>query len=77
MEKNLLLMWIVCLVFVVTHAKPFPQQDNYDDEVLSPRDTIYYPFWLVRPIYDQDNIGDNANRRPTISYANVGAGWGR
>ena len=43
-----------------------------DDEVLSPRDTIYYPFWLVRPIYDQDNIGDNANRRPTISYANVG-----
>ncbi|KAK1133718.1 hypothetical protein K0M31_011512 [Melipona bicolor] len=77
MEKNLFLVWIVCLVLVVTHAKPVPQQDNYDDEVLSPRDTVYYPFWLIRPIYDQDDIGYNTNRRSTISYANVGAGWGR
>ncbi|CAD1478254.1 unnamed protein product, partial [Heterotrigona itama] len=72
MEKNVLLLWIVCLAFLVTDAKPFSQQDNHDDELLSPRDTVYYPFWLIRPIYDQDDIGDNTNRRSTISYANVG-----
>ncbi|KOX71329.1 hypothetical protein WN51_01602 [Melipona quadrifasciata] len=46
--------------------------DLDDDEALSPRDTVYYPFWLLRPIYDQDDIGYNTNRRSTMSYANVG-----
>ncbi|XP_003394570.3 uncharacterized protein LOC100648625 [Bombus terrestris] len=81
MEKGVLVFWIICLAIVIVDAKPFPQQESYDDEVLVPKDTIRYPntFWLGRPFYDQDDYyGDNTYRKPsTLSYANVGAGWGR
>ncbi|XP_076183726.1 uncharacterized protein LOC143155174 [Ptiloglossa arizonensis] len=55
--------------------------------MLSPEDTRHYAyaFWLGRPYYEQnDNGGENTyynspwrRRSSTVSYANVGAGWGR
>ncbi|XP_068969330.1 uncharacterized protein [Bombus flavifrons] len=81
MEKGALVFWMICLAIVIVEARSFPQQESYDDEVLVPKDTIRYPniFWLGRPFYDQDDYyGDNTDRKPsTLSYANVGAGWGR
>ncbi|XP_061928761.1 uncharacterized protein LOC107998115 isoform X2 [Apis cerana] len=82
MARIVSVLCIVCLVLTIVLAKPVPQQNN-NGEVLAPKNTLYYPyaFWFVRPYYDQDDIDVGSfqlERRPsTISYANVGAGWGR
>ncbi|XP_017766188.1 PREDICTED: uncharacterized protein LOC108555162 [Eufriesea mexicana] len=84
MEKGVLFLCIVCVSFALISAKPIPLPENYDEELLAPKDTLHYPylFWLGRPFYAQDDDGDNTYYQPdrrssTISYANVGAGWGR
>ncbi|CAK9823146.1 hypothetical protein ANTRET_LOCUS1545 [Anthophora retusa] len=78
MEKRVLFLFCVCLVFVVVSAKPLP--DNYDED-LAVKDTVHYPymFWFGRPIYDQDDDGDDTyynlqpqKRTSTISYASIG-----
>ncbi|XP_017788488.1 PREDICTED: uncharacterized protein LOC108571029 [Habropoda laboriosa] len=82
MEKRVLFLCNVYLVFVLVSAKPLPE--NYED--LAAKDTVRYPyaFWLGRPIYDRDDDGDNTyynlqpqRRTSTISYASIGGGWGR
>ncbi|XP_034182509.1 uncharacterized protein LOC117605362 [Osmia lignaria lignaria] len=88
MKKSVFSFSIVLLylLFVVI-AKPIAQPGNGNLELLAARDTVQYPyyFWFRRPFYDQDyDGGDNTyynlqpdRRSSTISYANVGAGWGR
>ncbi|XP_076675171.1 uncharacterized protein LOC143372637 isoform X2 [Andrena cerasifolii] len=86
MERRVLFLLTSVLVLDTIGAKPIPELENSDLELLVPKDTVHrgYMFWLGRPFYDQDDWGDNSysgfqlNRRSsTVSYANVGAGWGR
>ncbi|XP_011879690.1 PREDICTED: uncharacterized protein LOC105568551 isoform X3 [Vollenhovia emeryi] len=78
---------IVFVVFDFVNAVPFPQFDDGGREGLAARDTAYYGFplfWYRRPIYDSDDdivnggqVLDGRRRSSTVSYVNVGAGWGR
>ncbi|GAB1859389.1 hypothetical protein CAJAP_00468 [Camponotus japonicus] len=78
---------IVFTALNFVNALPIPQFDNDGQDGLAARDTVYYGFplfWYRRPVYDSDddivNGGAvlNENRKSsTMSYVNVGAGWGR
>ncbi|KAM0731276.1 hypothetical protein ACS0PU_002336 [Formica fusca] len=78
---------IVFTALNFVNALPFPQFGDDGQEGLVARDTYYrFPlFWYRRSFYD-DNDDDivnggavlNGNRKSsTVSYVNVGAGWGR
>ncbi|XP_003704012.1 uncharacterized protein LOC100878033 [Megachile rotundata] len=87
MNTRVFSLWIVFLQLVLVLAMPVAEPQNDNLELLAARDTVRYPyvFWFRRPFYDQDyDGGDNTyynlppdRRSSTISYANVGAGWGR
>ncbi|KAL6255232.1 hypothetical protein P5V15_013570 [Pogonomyrmex californicus] len=78
---------IIFVAFNFVNALPFPQFDDAGREGLAARDTAYYGFplfWYRRPFYDDSdddivNGGQALNgkrRSSTVSYVNVGAGWG-
>ncbi|KAL0126328.1 hypothetical protein PUN28_005011 [Cardiocondyla obscurior] len=79
---------IVFAVLNFINALPFPQFDDGGQEGLAARDTAYYGFpwfWYRRPINDDNDdeivnggqVLDGKRRSSTVSYVNVGAGWGR
>ncbi|XP_076653911.1 uncharacterized protein LOC143359672 [Halictus rubicundus] len=77
----------VLLAIVLVGAKPLPQWDINDSESLQSSDAFRngYAFWFGRPYYEMDDdAGNNGGfdslvkqRTSTMSYANVGGGWGR
>ncbi|XP_043254253.1 uncharacterized protein LOC122398464 [Colletes gigas] len=87
MKKSVLLFSIVSLAMALVGAKPVPESKQNDLEYLAPQESRYppYAFWFGRPYYElNDDDGDytyfnRKSKRPTstVSYANVGAGWGR
>ncbi|XP_072764257.1 uncharacterized protein [Anoplolepis gracilipes] len=79
---------IVFTTLNFVNALPFPQFGDDGRERLAAKDTVYYGFplfWYRRSFYDDsdDDIVNGAavlndNRKSsTVSYINVGAGWGR
>ncbi|XP_031840809.1 uncharacterized protein LOC116430587 [Nomia melanderi] len=86
MHKSIAVTYAVLFALVLVGAKPIPQWQNNDLDVLAPADAYRYSnaFWFGRPYYEMDDAGDNAysnsllkQRTSTLSYASVGAGWGR
>ncbi|CAL1682250.1 unnamed protein product [Lasius platythorax] len=80
---------IVFTALNFVNSLPFPQFGDDGRERLAARDTVYYgfPLFWYRRFYDDSdddivNGGEvphtNGNRKSsTVSYINVGAGWGR
>ncbi|XP_076288561.1 uncharacterized protein LOC143213007 isoform X3 [Lasioglossum baleicum] len=87
MAKGFVVVCAVLLAIVLVGAKPLPQSDINDSETLQSADTLHngYAFWFGRPYYEMDDdAGYNGGfdslvkqRTSTMSYANVGGGWGR
>ncbi|XP_053988731.1 uncharacterized protein LOC128881564 [Hylaeus volcanicus] len=84
MEKSLLFFSIVSFAIVFACAKPIPQFDQNDLEYSAPEDSGNRAFWFGRPYYDENDGGGDNNFNPpdqqpspTVSYTDIGGGWGR